>query len=172
MASPAPVAAPPSDHLLPAISLMLSQEESEDGSDEEEDDVHDGKGPARLQHRARLGGVDAKPAALVVGAEDAQVDVDVAGGEVGAIGVGDAAKLVDTGDQGADKGKIDQADKGSGAAGGGHPKERGDGPYAGENRDDEKYEDEAGGQLALVIVAFDEPGLELMVSDSVLLSGL
>lgn len=82
-----------------AAADAVAVQPGEHGGEEEEDGVHDAEGEARLEQRARLVGVDAQ--AVAVDAKEAKVDV-VRGAvaNVGAIGAGDEAEVVDAGDEG------------------------------------------------------------------------
>lgn len=85
-----------------AAADAVAVQPGEDGGEEEEDGVHDAEGEARLEQGARLVGVDAD--AVAVDAEEAEVDgVGRAVGDVGAVGAGDEAEVVDAGDEGADE---------------------------------------------------------------------
>jgi hypothetical protein len=114
MPAPASMMAPP-NHLFPTLPLMPPQQEGQDARDKEHDDVHDAKGPTCLQHStifvnigAPLSAVAALPAIV---AKDAEIDIDIAGREISAVGLSDTAQLVHAGNESADKGKIDKSDK-------------------------------------------------------------
>lgn len=82
----------------------VAVEPGEDGGEEEEDAVHDAEGEAGLEHGAGLVGVDAD-AVAVEGAENAKGEVvRVAAADVGAVGAGDEAEVVDARYEGTDEG--------------------------------------------------------------------
>lgn len=131
--------------------------ESNNGSGEEEDDVHDAKGPAGLEHRAGLV-VDQ----VVAGSND----TDIAHGHIPVLGatdahavcVADIAQEVDGGDEGAKEEDVDEGDK-VGVCGGAVVAEKGEeGPGKSEHRDDEEDQDGVGGESVLLDEAIDKPG--------------
>lgn len=146
MASPAAMMAPP-NHSLLTFFLMSPQQECQHTGDEEKDGAHDSKRPARLEHGTVLVDVGARLSAIAalssIIPQDAEIDVDVTGREIGAIGSGNASQLVDASNEGADEGEVDQGDEGCRAPRGGEAEKRGDGPGTGENRNDEQDENEA-----------------------------
>lgn len=133
-------------------------EEGEDGGEEEEDAVHDAKGPAGLEHGARL--VDVSRDAVDRGlAEDAEADVvRVAAADVGAVGVADPAQVVHAGDEGAHEAQIDEGyEDGVGR----RPvvgEQREHGPGEREHRDDEEDQHVGRRQDIGRVPAVDEPG--------------
>ncbi len=129
----------------------------DDGSEEEQDDVDDGKRPASLQHSARLIG---RP--IEVGTADANIpNVDgpvVLAGDAGAVEEADAAQVPDAGDKSTDEAEVDETDE-KGVGGGAMVGEEGeDAPGEGEDGDDEEDEDGVWGELVFVCEAIDEPG--------------
>lgn len=84
--------------------------ESDDRGDGEEDDIHDTKGPASLEHGAGLV-VDE----VVAGADDTNIasrEIPVVGAaDADAVGVLDVAKIVDGSDEGAEEEGINKGDK-------------------------------------------------------------
>lgn len=115
MAPPAPMA--PSAHTsLPDhdVTLVTVQDPSEDGSEEEENDVHDAEGEGGLQHGTIFVDISC-PVRIALDAkvsEGAKIDIDRAGVEVCAVGAADSAELVDTGDEGAKEAEVNQGDEG------------------------------------------------------------
>lgn len=84
----------------PAIARhVIAVDPGEDSGEEEKDAVHDTQREAGLEHCAGLVGIDFETVAAE-GAENAKVDVvGRAGGDVGAVGAGDEAEVVDTCDE-------------------------------------------------------------------------
>lgn len=86
-----------------AAAHAVAVEPGEEGGEEEEDDVHDAEGEARLEQGARLVRVDAEAVAVEL-AKDAKVDVvGGPGRDVRAVGPGDEAEVVDACDEGAEE---------------------------------------------------------------------
>lgn len=81
----------------PAIARhVVAVDPGQDGSEEEENAVHDAECEAGLEHCAGLVGINFE-AIAAEGAEDAKVDVvGRAGGNVGAVGASYKAEVVDT----------------------------------------------------------------------------
>lgn len=130
---------------------------SDDGRDEEEDDVDDAQRPASLEHGARLVG-----GPVIVGAGDGDVAETIgpvgAAADRSAVDVADAAQVVDTGDEGAEDEDVDDTDEegvGRGAVVGEESK---DGPGEGDDGDDEEDEDGGWGEGVCVVEAIYEPG--------------
>lgn len=113
----APPAAVPAARAVPAVSAArvvrlavvlrvlgdaVAVEPGEDGGEEEEDAVHDAEREAGLEHGARLVGVD-RDAVAVEGPEYPEADVVARPADVGAVGAGDEAEVVDGCDEGADE---------------------------------------------------------------------
>lgn len=156
-AVPPVVVAPPDVHLLvgPEPPTVPEREETGDG---EPDDVDDAERESGLEHDAGL---------VRVPADARSGDGDVADGArpggcavrpVGAVGVGDAAEVVDTGDEGADEAEVDKGEE-AGVGGGAVVGEDGEeGPGEGEDGDDEEDEDGGGGEGVGRVVPIDEPG--------------
>lgn len=153
----------PPDHSLSTVLLVPPQQKCQDAGGKEEDDVHDAKRPARFQHRTILINVGAPGRAVVVLSsiipKDPEVDVDIARREVRARGTSDSSQLVDGGYESGNEGEVDKSDEVGRATGGGESEESCEGPGAGENRDDEEDENKVRCQLALAVVAIDEPCL-------------
>lgn len=126
---------------VPIISLPM-HEQQQKARDKKEDTIHDPKRKARLQHGAILVRVETKrrtAANTIIVDGDGKVAV---GGKVCAVRVGDVAEFVDTGNECADEGKIDQGDEVSGVAGGFAAEDGDDSPGGGEDRDDEEDAEE------------------------------
>ena len=102
----------PTDRTL-LILLMSAHKQQQNARIEEKDAVHDAKREARLQHRARLIhiGREGRVGRLPEVSERAQADVQRGGGEIGAAGVGDVAKLDHTRDESADEAHVDERDE-------------------------------------------------------------
>lgn len=113
----APPAAVPAPGAVPAVSPArvvrlavvagvlgdaVAVEPGEHGGEEEEDAVHDAKRKTGLEHGARLVGVD-RDAVAVEGPEYPEADVVARPADVGAVGAGDEAEVVDCCDEGADE---------------------------------------------------------------------
>lgn len=124
-----------------------------------ENHVHDAQGKTRLEHRARL--VHPKPPPRRGhGAEIGKADLvrEVGPRDGSAVGLGDEAQVVYSGDEGADKGQIDQADEFSVGRGAVVGEEREEGPGQRQDGDDEEEEDVGGRELVGFEVLVDEPG--------------
>ena len=118
--------------------------------EEEEDDVHDGKGEARLEHGAVLARVICQIVAGLLAdvAKGSQVEPDaVIGGEVAAGDVCDAAQLVNSCYEGADEEEVHEGDEGAAGAGTEVQDEGSCCPGEGEGCDNEEDKDEDGGEL-------------------------
>lgn len=113
----APPAAVPAPGAVPAVAPArvvrlavvagvlgdaVAVEPGEHGGEEEEDAVHDAEREAGLEHGARLVGVDVD-AVAVEGPEYPEADVVARPADVGAVGAGDEAEVVDGCDEGADE---------------------------------------------------------------------
>lgn len=145
-----------SPRLVPEVAAVAKGGEGGRGK---EDDVHDGKGPAGLEHGAGLVGL---PAPVRDGDVGGRVPGRCGGGGEGAaaaaVGVGDAAKLVDGGDEGGEEAEVDEGDE-VGVCGRAVVAEEGeDGPGEGEDGDDEEDEDRVGRQGVVGDELVDEPG--------------
>lgn len=78
---------------------MVAVNPGKDGREEEKDAVHDAEREAGLEHCASLVGIDFE-AIAAEGAENAKVNVvGRTGGDVGAVGAGDEAEVVNTCDE-------------------------------------------------------------------------
>lgn len=68
------------------VSILSMDEESQDGGEEEEDDVHDAKGEASFQHGASLVDVGrpwaSRPAAIESKRPKSDIESAVGGGEI------------------------------------------------------------------------------------------
>lgn len=139
------------------VTHAVAVEKGNEGSDEEENDVHNGKSPAGLEHRARL-----VVAEVVAGPNNADItggNTPVgAAGEADAVGVAHASEEPHTGDKGSDKEKVDEADEKSIGGGAVIAEEREEGPGESENGDDEENKDGVWGEGVLLDEAIDEPG--------------
>jgi len=91
-------------------------------------------------------------------AEDAERERVGLGGDGGAVVVGDAAQVVDAGDEGADEAEVDEGDEVGVVAGAVVGEEGEDGPDGGEDGDDEEDEDGGWGEEVLGVVDVDEVG--------------
>lgn len=100
------------------IPLVSVHEQQQDAGVEEKDAVHNAEGEARLQHRTSLididreGGVGGLPEV----SKGAQANVQRAGGEIGATGIGNIAKLDHTRDESADEAHVDERNEVGGFA--------------------------------------------------------
>lgn len=95
------------------VLLMSAHKQQQNAGIEEKDAIHDAKRKARLQHRARLIHIDreGRVGRLPEVSERAQADVQRAGGEIGATGVGNVAELDHTRDESADEAHVDERDE-------------------------------------------------------------
>jgi len=119
--------------------VMAPHHQRQQGRDGKENAVHDAKRKRRLEHGARLVGLDAE-----AGARRTEVpDSDGPTGAVGrsAIGVGDETQRVHGADEGTHKEQVDQRDKECVRLGAVVGEECADGPGGAEHRDDEEHED-------------------------------
>lgn len=128
----------------------------DDGCEEEEQAVDDGKSPAGLEHGAGLVGGEV-PSGTGDG-EVAEAGAPVVAVGLCAVGVGDAAQLVDGADESADEGEVDEGDEAGVGRGAVVGEEGEDGPGDGEDRDDEEDENGVGREGVGRHVRVDEPG--------------
>ncbi|GAD95427.1 hypothetical protein PVAR5_4070 [Paecilomyces variotii No. 5] len=142
MASPAAMA-PPSNRLLDddLFTVVAVEKQRNQSGPEEEQDLHDPKCKARLEHGAGLVQIDCRPVPLYACPEWAERDGDGTTIPVRAVLVGDEAKLVHAGDKGAEKAKVQKSHEDRGAPGGAEPDGGVDGPEHGDDGDDEEDED-------------------------------
>jgi hypothetical protein len=131
--------------------------EGDKGGPGEEDAVHNAKRPRGLEHGAGLVGAQVE---VGVGEGDAagRRGVGAVAGEAGAVRVGNAAQVVDGGDEGADKGGVDEGDEAGVGRGAVVAEEGEDGPGESEDGDDEEEEDGGWGEGVDLVEAVDEPG--------------
>lgn len=96
------------------ISTFSVDEQSEDGGEEEEDDIHDAKGEAGFEHGASPVDVD-RPFASRAPAPESKgpkSDIEVpACGEVCAVRLGKVSEFDDAGDQSRQEAEIDEGDE-------------------------------------------------------------
>ena len=122
---------------LPSIPASV-HEKQQNARYEKEDAIHYAKCKARLQHRAILIGIEMEGRisadAIII---DGHGEVTVCG-EACAVCVGDVAKFVDAGDEGADEAEVDEGDEDGGIAGGFATENGYDGPGGGQDGDDEE----------------------------------
>ena len=114
----------------------------------EEDAIHDAERKRRLQHRALLIDVEAErrvPAEAIRAQGDVEGSI---GAEMAAVGVGDAAEVVDAGDEGPDEKDVYEADEVGRAAGRFAAKECQEAPHRCKGRDN-KEDSEVGISCAL-----------------------
>jgi len=131
---------------------------SQQTRNEEENDIHNAKRKARLKHGACLIDLHTHPINIRI-AQRTEIDiVRGASGDSRAVGVGDEAQLIDTGDEGAHKTEIDEGDEEGIGARAVVGEERGDGPGGGEDADDEENEDVVGCEGVVGVVYVDEVG--------------
>lgn len=130
---------------------------SNNGSNQEQDDIDYRQNPTGLEHGTRLIG-----APIIVRPRDG--DAAEAGGPIGvavglcAVKVADVAEVPDADDEGGEEAQVDEADEhgvGRRAVVG---EEGEDDPGDGEDRDDEEDEDGFRGEEVFGVVAVDEPG--------------
>ena len=124
------------DHHLLLLPLHEEQPESRDGK---EDGIHDAECKRGFQHGTLLIDVKIKP---IVAAHSAgpECDIEIAViTEVRAIGVGDAAKVIDAGDQSANEAYVDETDEMGGPTGRFATEEGQEAPCYGKGGDDEEY---------------------------------
>lgn len=116
---------------------VAAMHKRDDSGGEEEDDVHDAKGPASLEHRAGLV-VDK----VVAGSNDTDIahrDIPVLStANAHAVCVADIAKVVDGSDKGTEEEDVDKSDKVSVGGGAVVTEEGEEGPGKSEHRDDEE----------------------------------
>ncbi len=133
---------PPHDPLLPLIPV-LPHEPQQHHRIEKENNIHDPKRKARLQHRTRPIDIERK---LRIGLppkipERSQTQVKRPRREIRAAGIGDAAQLDDARDEGADEAEVDEGDEECGFAGRPAPEEGRYAPGRSEHGGDEEDED-------------------------------
>lgn len=130
------------------VAALPVDEQRKDRGEEEEEDVHDAKGEAGLEHGAVLVDVQGPAAAQAAapGAEDAEVDVEAAGGEVATVRPGDLAQHDDAGDETPHEAKVHKGHE-DGRVLRSVVREHGrDRPDRRQHRRDEEDEDEVGRQ--------------------------
>lgn len=147
----------PTDDAL-FIPLVSVHEQQQDARVEEKDAVHDAEGEAGLEHRARLVDIDreGRVGGLAKVSKRTEADVQRAGGEAGATGVGDVTKLDHTRDESADEAHVDEGNEVGGIAGRPAAEESCDAPDRGQDGCYEEYEDVVGchwGRCQHLIVA-------------------
>ena len=144
--------------LLRNLIPRLVHEEEQEGSEQEEDAIHDPEREARLQHRACL--VDA-PHKRAVAIEPIRPDCNVEApveAEIRAVSVRDAPQLVDRGDEGAHEADVDKGYENCGLVARLASDEREERPRQREYADDEEGEDVGGCEEVAFIPPVDEPG--------------
>jgi hypothetical protein len=118
-------------------------EESQHTRNEEENAVHDPKRKGSLKHRTLL--IATKIQAIHIDASYAKIDlVRIAGCDVCAVFMGNAAKFIDACDERADETEVDEGDEEGVAFGAGVGEEGADCPGGCEHGDDEEDEDVGG----------------------------
>ena len=122
-------------HLL-LLPLHKDQPESRNGK---EDGIHDAECPRGFEHGTLFIDVEIKPviAAHSIGPQSDRKIAIIA--EVRAIGVGDVAKVIDAGDQGANEAYVDERDEVGGPTGGFATEEGQSTPCYCKGGDDEEY---------------------------------
>lgn len=148
---------PVDDDLLLHRRGLPAHQGGQQTRDEEEDTIHNAKGPAGLEHRACLVHADPKGIDLHRG-EDVEGQGVSLGGERGAVVGANAAEVVDAGDEGANETQVDECDEMAVVPAAVIGEEGKDGPHGREDRDDEKDENGGGGEQVLGIVDVDEVG--------------
>ncbi len=161
--APTPSGPMPTRHipLLHDNLLLLApptMEKRQHARDKEEYHIHDAQRKGSLQHRALLIRAKVQPIHRHA-ANVPEIDLErFARRHVGAVLVGDAAELVDGGDQGAEEEEVDDADEDGVGFGAVVGEERGDGPGGAEDGDDEEDEDVGGREGVVAGVDVDEVG--------------
>jgi hypothetical protein len=107
---------PPHSSLLSphSFAVVVSvEEQKQDKCEEEEDGVHDAERPGCLKHGTVLIDIECPHGAAVsaIVPEGSEVDVYQAAGEVGAIRIVDASKLIICGNECANKAEVDESHK-------------------------------------------------------------
>lgn len=144
------------DLLLPPL-VAVADHGGQQAGEEEENAIHDAKGPAGLEHGAGL--VDRDAVGVDVGgAEDAEAQRVGLLVDVGAGVAADAAQVPDAGDEGAHEAQVDEGDEVRVVAAAVVGEEGEDGPDGGEDGDDEEDEDRGRRQEVLLVVDVDEVG--------------
>jgi hypothetical protein len=134
-----------------------AHQRSQQARNEEENTIHDAERPTGFQHRARL--IDSDTIGIEIRLpEDAERERVRLGSDGGAVVVGDAAQVVDAGDEGADEAEVDEGDEVGVVAGAVVGEEGEDGPDGGEDGDDEEHEDGGWSEEVLGVVDVDEVG--------------
>lgn len=95
------------------LLLFVPNKQGQKARKGKEDDVHDAKRPARLEHTTGL--IDADMDAMTIEANTTQIATNgpagIGLGDGGAVGVADEAQLVDTRDERADNADVDEGDE-------------------------------------------------------------
>lgn len=103
---------------LPIILPRAMHKQQQKGRNGKEDAIHDPECKARFAHRAFLVGIQTQGRCITADAIVVDGDGEAAvGGEVGAVCVGNVAKFVDAGNEGADEAEVDEGDEHGGIAG-------------------------------------------------------
>lgn len=141
--------------------MLTVHEESPECCPEKKHHFHDAERKAGLQHPAGFVRVIGEwvVRALSVGSERAQGDPYGPSVPVSAVGIGNEAQLVDTGDEGAEEEQVHEAYKGGGALGRRVPDQRVEAPKDGNRANDEENEDVHGGNDVGFEISIDEVGL-------------
>lgn len=158
----AAMAAPTHRRLLDNRLRMLAvHEEGPERCPGEEHHFHNAERKAGLQHPAGLVRIvgERVVGALSVRSERPQGDPYSAPVPVSAVGIGNEAQLVDSGDEGAEKEQVHEADEGGGALGRRVSDQRVEAPEDGNRANDEKDEYVHGGNNVGFEIPIDEVGL-------------
>lgn len=144
----APAAAAPPPPLLGLLPLMLGRmvamDPGQHARHKEEHAVHNPQREAPLEHSTSLAHGNPHPLDLHI-PEDPKIEIHRGPAhDGGAVGAGDEAQVVDGGDQGADKGQVDERDELRVGLGAVVAEEGADGPGESEDGDDEEEEDVGG----------------------------
>lgn len=156
------------------LTVMAGDEQSQKGSDEEENNVpeasvsasitvmvpkylHDSKSPGSLEHGTLT--VDLQAPSVSSDGEQAQVGaVDSPSTPVGAVCVSDASERIDCTDEGADEQKVDKGNKLGRVPCACVEKESSHDPCCSEHRYDEENQDGGWCEKLARVVPIDEPG--------------
>lgn len=157
MAATAAVAASTHHRLLDnsVVTVMIENEHGKDGSQEEEQNLHNAHRKRSLEHRTRLVHIEML-AVVVHRAKRAQRDRHGVSVPAAAVCVGDEAQLVHGSNKSTEEAQVHQRDEAGGALGAAKADHRVGAPEDGDGADDEEHQDVWRRELVVVEEAMDK----------------
>lgn len=159
MTAPAAVAAASDHGLLDddiVFSVVVEDEQGEEGRPGEKDDLHDPEGKRSFEHGTGLVDVGDRVALEREGTEGTQRYRDRPSIPVVAVRTGDEAKLIDCCNEGSEEAEIDEGDKDRRALGAAEPEQGVEAPEHREGADNKEDQDIRRCQLVIVEEAIDK----------------